>query len=234
MKNSSCNSRWSIFFFLMTFVLALFSWIANIYGLGEIQSLLDAEGIRWILGHVMENYVECPALGIVLILFMGLGLAVHAGLYGVLRRLFQKEKQLSRKERRALTLALSVLGIYVAVVAISFFLPWNFMLSVTGSWLHSPFSKGLVYIVSIGIGLSAMVYGYVSGTFRRLSDVMVGMSLLISCKSSYFVTLFFVVQFFSLLIYMRLPTWLHLSNEVMDILYLICCYLPLVTYWKRK
>ena len=81
MKNNLCNSRLSIFFFLMTFALALFSWVANIYGWGEIQSLLSAEGIRWLLGHVVENYVTCPALGIVLILLMGLGIAVHSGLY---------------------------------------------------------------------------------------------------------------------------------------------------------
>lgn len=233
MKNNLCNSRLSIFFFLMTVVLALFSWVANIYGWGDIQSLLSAEGIRWLLGHVVENYVSCPALGIVLILLMGLGIAVHSGLYGILKRLCQKEKLLSHKERWALTLTLAVWGIYVMLVVASLLLPWNFMWGITGSWLYSPLSKGFVYVLSIGIGLSGVVYGYVSGNFRRLSDIMTGMSYLIARESSYFVTLFFVTQFFSLLVYMRLPAWLHLSDEVVNISYLVCSYLPLITNRRR-
>lgn len=233
MKNNLCNSRLSIFFFLMTVVLALFSWVANIYGWGYIQSLLSAEGIRWLLGHVVENYVSCPALGIVLILLMGLGIAVHSGLYGILKRLCQKEKLLSHKERWALTLTLAVWGIYVMLVIASLLLPWNFMWGITGSWLYSPLSKGFVYVLSFGIGLSGVVYGYVSGNFRRLSDIMTGMSYLIARESSYFVTLFFVTQFFSLLVYMRLPTWLHLSDEVVNISYLVCSYLPLITNRRR-
>lgn len=71
MKNRKYISRVGICFFFMTWVLALFSWIGNIYGVGEVQSLLSAEGIRWVLGHVVENYVQAPALGVVLILFMG-------------------------------------------------------------------------------------------------------------------------------------------------------------------
>lgn len=233
MKNSLCNSQLSIFFFLMTFVLALFSWVANIYGWGEIQSLLSAEGIRWLLGHVVENYVSCPALGIVLILLMGLGIAVHSGLYGIWKRLCQKEKLLSHKERWALTLTMAVWGIYVMLVIASLLLPWNFMWGITGSWLYSPLSKGFVYVLSIGIGLSGVVYGYVSGNFRRLSDIMTGMSYLIARESSYFVTLFFITQFFSLLVYMRLPAWLHLSDEVVNMLYLLCSYLPLMTNRRR-
>lgn len=233
MKNNLCNSRLSIFFFLMTVVLALFSWVANIYGWGDIQSLLSAEGIRWLLGHVVENYVSCPALGIVLILLMGLGIAVHSGLYGILKRLCQKEKLLSHKERWALTLTMAVWGIYVMLVVASLLLPWNFMWGITGSWLYSPLSKGFVYVLSIGLGLSGVVYGYVSGNFRRLSDIMTGMSYLIARESSYFVTLFFVTQYFSLLVYMRLPAWLHLSDEVVNISYLVCSYLPLITNRRR-
>lgn len=233
MKNNLCNSRLSIFFFLMTVVMALFSWVANIYGWGDIQSLLSAEGIRWLLGHVVENYVSCPALGIVLILLMGLGIAVHSGLYGILKRLCQKEKLLSHKERWALTLTMAVWGIYVMLVVASLLLPWNFMWGITGSWLYSPLSKGFVYVLSIGLGLSGVVYGYVSGNFRRLSDIMTGMSYLIARESSYFVTLFFVTQYFSLLVYMRLPAWLHLSDEVVNISYLVCSYLPLITNRRR-
>ena len=31
----------------------------------------DRADIRWVLGHVVENYVQTPALGVVLVLLMG-------------------------------------------------------------------------------------------------------------------------------------------------------------------
>ena len=66
-------------FFLLTVAVALFSWIGSIYGLGKVQSLLSPEGIRWELRHAMGNFVQTPALGIVMMLFLGFGITVHSG-----------------------------------------------------------------------------------------------------------------------------------------------------------
>ena len=187
MKSNRFSSTLSIVFFLLTLALALFSWIGSIYGLGEVQSLLSAEGIRCVLGHVVENYVQSPVLGIVLILFMGMGIVLRSGLYDAVKRFASRNKLLSRKERRALTLAVGVMLLYFAMLVVSMFLPWNLYWNITGGWLHSPFSKGLVYLLSIGIGLGGMVYGYVSDTFRRFSDVVEGMSSLIAERSFTFV-----------------------------------------------
>lgn len=229
MKNSSL----SVVFFLLTLVLTLLSWVGSIYGLGEVQSLLSADGIRWMLGHVVENYVQCPALGVVLILLMGVGIAVRSGLSGVLKRLCRKERQLSRKERRALSLALGVGFAYLLLVLLALWLPWNFLLGVTGSWTHSPFSKGMVYVFSIGIGLSGMAYGYVSDTFRQVGDVVAGMSCLISRSASYFVTLFFVVQFFSSLEYVHVADWMGVDGTWVEVVYQLFCYLPLFLLGRK-
>jgi len=232
MKSNRHTSTLSIFFFLLLLVLAFFSWIGSVYGLGEIQSLLSAEGVRWMLGHVVENYVQSPALGLMLVLFMGVGIGIRAGLYDVLKRLCRKERFLSRKERRALTLASVVLLVYASLVGVSMLLPWNFLYGVTGSWGHSPLAKGAVYIFSVGIGLVGMVYGYVSDAFRSLSDVVEGMALLIVNRASGFVTLFFVVQFFSSLEYTRLGDWIGISGSLMELLYLFFSYIPFL--WCRK
>lgn len=226
MKNRLGCSCLSVFFFSLTLVLALFSWIGSIYGLEDVQSLLSAEGIRWVLAHIVENYVQCPALGIMMVLLMGIGIVVRSGLYEVLKRLSRKEKQLSRKERRALFLALGACGIYVLFVSLTLFLPWNFLLGITGSWNHSPFSKGLVYILSLGVGFSGMVYGYVSDSFHKVGDAVLGMSCVISRLAPGFVTLFFVVQFFSFLEYTHLAEWMSFSSEMIEALYLFFCYIP--------
>ena len=81
MKNKRKGfAGWSITFFMLMLGVALFSWIGSIYGIGNIQSLLSAEGVRWLLGHVMSNYMQTPALGIVLVLMMGLGVGMQSGL----------------------------------------------------------------------------------------------------------------------------------------------------------
>ena len=62
MKNSFCIFRFTLLFVLLICILALCSWIGSIYDVGEVQSLLGTEGVRWILGHVAEDYVKEPAL----------------------------------------------------------------------------------------------------------------------------------------------------------------------------
>ena len=227
MKSNRFSSTLSIVFFLLTLALALFSWIGSIYGLGEVQSLLSAEGIRWVLGHVVENYVQSPVLGIVLILFMGVGIVLRSGLYDAVKRFARRNKLLSRKERRALTLAVGVLLLYFAMLVVSMFLPWNLYWNITGGWLHSPFSKGLVYLLSIGMGLGGMSYGYVSDTFRRLSDVVEGMSSLIAERSFTFVSLFFIIQFFSSLEYTHLAEWMNVDDSILRGLYVVACVFAL-------
>ena len=230
MKSNRFSSTLSIVFFLLTLALALFSWIGSIYGLGEVQRLLSAEGIRWVLGHVVENYVQSPVLGIVLILFMGMGIVLRSGLYDAVKRFAGRNKLLSRKERRALTLAVGVLLLYFAMLVMSMFLPWNLYWNITGGWLHSPFSKGLVYLLSIGMGLGGMVYGYVSDTFRRFSDVVEGMSLLIAERSFTFVSLFFIIQFFSSLEYTHLAEWMNVDDSILRGLYVVSCVFSLFRF----
>ena len=84
MRNSRICGNWGVFFLGMAFVLIFFSWIGSVYGVGEVQSLLSAEGMRWMLGHVVEDYVQTSALGNVMVLMMGLGVGAKAGMYNAL------------------------------------------------------------------------------------------------------------------------------------------------------
>lgn len=52
-------------------------------GTGEIEtvnSLISRDGIIWILGNVVSNFVKFPPLGMVLVMMIGLGLAEETGL----------------------------------------------------------------------------------------------------------------------------------------------------------
>ena len=97
MKNNYYFPHVATFFFLLTVIVALVSWIGSIYGLGTVQSLLSPEGIRWELRHITSNYVETPALGIIMILLFGLGIASYSGMVNAIGRILKRGKQLTRK-----------------------------------------------------------------------------------------------------------------------------------------
>lgn len=227
MKNKASLPPLSAVFFLMTVGLALLSWIGSLSGWDPVQSLLSEEGIRWELNHVVADYIQTPALGIVLVMLMGLGIGFRGGLYDAVGRMFRG--QLSGKERRSLTLALSVALGYAVLVCLSI----PMLRSVTGSLYHSPFQKGFFYILSFGLGVTGLVYGYASNRFRRMSQVIEGMACLIARMSGYFVTLFLVVQFFSVLSYTRFPEWLGVDDAVVGIAFQVCCYLPVLRIFRK-
>ncbi len=228
MKSDQWLSGCGVVFFLLTVGLALFSWIGSIYGIGEVQSLLSAEGVRWMLSHAVENYVQVPAFGVVFVLMMGVGVMSRSGIFDALNRCFRRDKQLSRKERRALMSFLVTFLFYILLVLVAMVLPWNLLLSATGSWFNSPFSKGFVYLLSLGMGLGGMVYGYVADVFHEAGDVVKAMSCSIARNALYFVVLFFVVQFFTSLEYTRMSEWLGISTVFLEWSFSLCSYLPLL------
>lgn len=215
-------------FFLLTVAVALFSWIGSVYGLGTVQSLLSPEGIRWELRHVTGNYMAAPALGIVTVLFLGLGIVSHAGMTEAVGKMAGSGKALTRKEKRAMILALCTILLYSLLVYLSTFAPFTVLRSVTGTLANSPFVQGIYYITSFGIGLSGIVFGYTTGRFRNDRDIIRGMSSLFSRFSDYFVILFFIVQFFSALMYTNLTEWIGIDSLIVRYAFQLCCYLPLL------
>lgn len=234
MKNKHSFPHVATLFFLLTVAVALFSWIGSIYGLGKVQSLLSPEGIRWELRHAIGNFVHTPSLGIVMMLFMGFGIAYHSGILGTIGRAVKKRKQISRKEGRAMILAGCTLFIYVIMIICTTFGPWAMLRSVTGAIINSPFQKGIYYLISFGVGLSGVVFGYAAGRFRDDKDIILGMSCLFSRFADYFVVLFFIVQFFSSLVYTNLVEWIGINSQIVYYAFHICCYLPLLWMVNKK
>lgn len=234
MKNKYNVPHVATLFFLLTVAVALFSWIGSIYGLGTVQSLLSPEGIRWELRHAIENYINTPALGVVMMLFIGMGVASYSGMSEAISRIIRKGKQLTRKEKRALILAGCTLFIYTLMIVLTTFTPWTMLRSITGSLANSPFQKGIYYLISFGIGLSSVVFGYTVDRFRNDRDIIKGMSCLFSRYADYFVILFFIVQFFSSLMYTNLVEWIGISSTIVYYTFHICCYLPFIWLLDRK
>lgn len=234
MKNKFHLPDVGMSFFFLTITLALTSWIASIYGSGEVQNLLSAEGIRWMLGHMVENYITTPSLSVMIFLFMGTGVWVRSGLYDASVRLFHKGKLLSHKERRAMIWAFSAWIIYGLTILATTLIPVNILQSVIGEWANSPFSKGFIFLFSLGIGLAGIIYGYTSDRFRRMKDTFDAMSYHIAHYASYWVGLFFVVQFFSSLEYTHMDNWLNIPESVVNVFFHFFSYVPLLTIFIQR
>jgi aminobenzoyl-glutamate transport protein len=226
MKNKYGTCLWSLVFGGLTVGIALFSWVATIYGLEPVQNMLSEEGVRWMLNHTVSNYANHPVLGNALVLLMGLGIGTHVGLFNSVVRFIQPGNRISSKEKRSLYLSVIVGLCYLVLLLCSF----PFLMSVIGTFLHSPLYNGLFYILSVGIGLMGIVYGFVSNGYVHVRQVFDGLSYLISRFADCWVALFFIVQFFTVADYICLFDWFMLKKEWMDMLSLLCGCLPFI--WK--
>lgn len=343
-------------FLLLTAAVVMLSWIFDIYGLsvinpqtGEVirvQSLLSAEGVRWLLRHVVTNFTGFAPLGMVMVAMFGVGVAEHSGFIGacirqslrkhpskqvvillvillgivsnivgdagyiilipiaatlfqsvklhpvagivtayvsvacgfsanlflstldpLLARLTQEAaatmtyyqgnvgplsnyyfmfvstfviaaviyyitrksllptlgeytgsvpydtfKSLSRKERRALIIALALGLIYTLIIILATFSKWGILRGITGSLTRSPFIFGALFLISFGIGLMGTIYGFASGRYRRDSDVIKGLTHPMQLLGVYFVIAFFAAQMFACFEYSRLDKCLGIMG----------------------
>ena len=81
----------SILFFLMCLGLAIITWIVSLFhitvkhpGTGDtiaIKSILSKDGLMMILNDAVKNFSEFPALGLVLAVMLGVGVAEKTGYF---------------------------------------------------------------------------------------------------------------------------------------------------------
>ena len=117
---------------------------------------------------------------------------------------FSGYKQLSRKEKRAMLSAIIVGLLYAALVLWATFSSWGILRGVNGGLIHSPFIVGILFLLSFGIGLMGMVYGFASGRYRTDGDVIEGLTQPMKLLGVYFVIAFFAAQMFACFEYSHL------------------------------
>lgn len=245
-------------FLALTCLVVLLSWILEVYGVqavcadtGEVfrlRSLLSPEGIRWMLRHVVSNFMEFPPLGPVLMVFAGVGILMHSGLgdaclrrwswlgRGVGRMSSGGGRSLSRKERRALQSACVAGGIYVAILLFATFSPWAILRSINGGLSRSPFLEGLPFLFAAGLALMGLFYGFISGRYRRDADVADGLAhlgrLVVLCLT----VGFFASQMFACVDYSHLGDCLRVWTSFMGdggqhFVALFLSYVPFLLAW---
>lgn len=102
---------------------------------------------------------------------------------------------LSVDERRGLKWAGLVLLLFTAMIAAGL-IPENGLLrGPDNTILHSPVLKGFIAVLFIVAGSCGIVYGYVSGTFKKHQDVISGMNSSFKGLIAFLVLVFFAAQF---------------------------------------
>ncbi|MEG1160477.1 AbgT family transporter [Bacteroides sp.] len=117
---------------------------------------------------------------------------------------FESYKQLSYKERRALLMAMFVGMLYLVLIFCLTFTSFGILRGVNGGLIHSPFIAGILFLISLGIGLIGMTYGFSSGRYRSDGDVINALAQPMKLLGVYFVIAFFAAQMFACFEYSRL------------------------------
>lgn len=117
---------------------------------------------------------------------------------------FTGYKQLSRKEHRALIVAVLVGMLYLGIILWLTFSSHGILRGVSGGLIHSPFIAGVLFLLSLGAGLTGMVYGFSSGRYRSDADVIEGLTHPMKLLGVYFVIAFFAAQMFACFEYSHL------------------------------
>lgn len=229
MKNKNIIHPATVFFLLWWFV-AVLSWIGSVYAWDGIRNIISTEALRWFLRYTEEKLMSSPALYIVFLFFISVGLFLHSGLGGLIWRMVRRERKMSGKEKKSLVAAVMIAVAYFMVYALLAWGPWNIVRGVTGRYVDSPLHDGALCILAIGIGVTSMVYGYSADHYRSDTDVVKGMSYMFSRFPSYLVSLFFVIQFMVAFEYSGFPVCFGMTECLVDITYWICCLIPL--FWE--
>lgn len=100
-------------------------------------------------------------------------------------------------EKKALLWTSVISVLLIAFVLIGLIPTDGYLRDPKADIYHSPFLKGIVAFIFIWGALAGVVFGYVSGTFKKHTDVVKAMESTMSTMAPYLVLVFFGAQFIS-------------------------------------
>ena len=173
-------------------LLVLVSWLLSATIAESVRSLLSSEGMRWFVGNFV-SMLSTPWLVWLLLLAMAGGCVWQSGVLSVFSAHVPSRNY---RQRIALRVTLAFLILYIAVVLLLTAVPHAVLLSATGGLLPSPFSRALVPIAAFGLLLVSVTYGWLSGRFTSVADILASLSFGIGRAAPLFVLYVLVVQFY--------------------------------------
>ena len=157
-------------------LLVILSWLLSAMRLSGVRSLLSGEGIRWFIGDFATVLASPLLLWLVLLPY--------------------RSSLITYRDRIAIRVSLAFLIIYLIIISLLTLMPHAILLSASGQLFPSAFSRSLVPLVAFGVCLVSVTFGYVSGRFRSLSDVLSALSFGIEKGAPLFILYILLIQFY--------------------------------------
>ena len=170
-------------------LLVLVSWLLSATMAENVRSLLSSEGIRWFVGGFV-SMLSSPWLVWLLLLSMAGGCVWKSEVLAAFTVPVRNYRQ-----RVALRMAFVILVVYIVAILLLVAIPHAVLLSATGRLCPSPFSRALIPIVAFGLLLLSVAYGWASGRFTSVADVVDSLSFGIGHAAPLFILYVLVVQF---------------------------------------
>lgn len=174
------------------------SWLLSVADAGiSARSMISGEGIRWFFGR-FAGFSASPFLVWLLLLSMAGGVFSRCGLAGLFGR---RHAPLRYGERVAVLFSMLSFVLMCGVYAMLAFVPHAVLRGVTGELFPSPFASSLVPAVAFIIIVVSMVYGAVSGRFRRVSDICPALLSGISSAAPLFLLYVLITQLYHSIVF---------------------------------
>lgn len=230
-----------IFFIFLTFVTIILSFIGSMFNwqgtyirinpitgalernIVAIENMISGEGIRYIIGNAISNFVSFAPLGMMVISLIGIGIAYKSGLFAVLFPLVGK-----RMNKITITFSIALLGIlssfggeigYVVLIPLAalFFLFNN----------RNPVIGIIVAFISVsaGYGMNILVTAldYNLLTHTQLAASLIDSNINITMFSDIFFSIigtfilaFFIAHLTEKVIVSRIPKYKHGDDLIID------------------
>lgn len=173
-------------------LLVILSWLLSAMRLSGVRSLLSGEGIRWFIGD-FATVLASPLLVWLVLLLVAFGSLQKSGITSLIP---YRSSLITYRDRIAIRVSLAFLIIYLIIISLLTLLPHAILLSASGQLFPSAFSRSLVPLVAFGVCLVSVTFGYVSGRFRSLSDVLSALSFGIEKGAPLFILYILLIQFY--------------------------------------
>lgn len=163
------------------------------YGWG-CKNLMSGDGLRWFVSDFMDNIRHSP-WDYILMLSISISILKESEIFNF------RNKKIYLKQKKAYFLVGLLIAIIAALIIICYFLPGNVLLNAFGSFKNSPLQHGLFPIIAIIIIILSLVYGYASGRFTGLDEIIRALVVLLMNISAYFVTFIIASQLYAIVLY---------------------------------
>jgi len=208
----------SILFFLMCLGLAILTWVVSLFhvtvkhpGTGDtiaIKSILSKDGFMMILNDAVKNFSEFPALGLVLAVMLGVGVAEKTGYFDKL--MIQVVQKAPQKIIVPVIILIGIIGNAAGDAAPIVLPPLTAMVFIKLGY-HPIAGLAMAYASAIGgfsanimIGMSdALLYAFTEPAAKIVSDTthvnvamnwyFIAASVVVLLPAVYWVTMKFVI-----------------------------------------